>query len=264
MVYNKMCLWMVVVFSTYPVMLYSSVVAYHGLHYSATLRRIQHMHKSNQIGRLPPLMKKLNRIIEQKERVNALKECNTTGEDVIAEIKKRYDEITAALATKRPGTTRAVRIHVKDFIKVYRKKEGVSRTSTNHRSGKMVFKNGCSLTQNKSGKIFGSIPGNSDKNTIFSMKSHGPNVLMLQNVHTKQFIAMDKHGHLYSRASSSHETLFYLRIEENEFYTLASYRYYLVCPFDMFVAIRNNGVIKSPYQSVPGQDSTQFLLIPHK
>jgi hypothetical protein len=29
----------------------------------------------------------------------------------------------------------------------------------------------------------------------------------------------------------------------------------------MFLAIRKTGYIKSPYQSVPGQDSTQFMFV---
>ena len=64
------------------------------------------------------------------------------------------------------------------------------------------------------------------------------------------------------QAHPDHDTLFYLRSEENNFLTLASFKYYLLCPYDMFLAIRNNGCMRSPHQSVPGQDSTQLILVP--
>ena len=95
------------------------------------------------------MTKKLKKIIRQKLRSNALKDCNKAGEKIIAEIARR-----------------PMKIRVKDFIKVYRNHDGLSTTPTNHRIVKVLFKNGRTLTQNETGKIFGTSSGSSNENSM--------------------------------------------------------------------------------------------------
>ena len=136
---------MTLVFGVYPMIPCSSLMEHHGLLDFTTLSRIQNIHQMDRIS----FTKKLKKIIRQKVRSNALKDCNKSGEKIIAEIARR-----------------PTKIRVKDFIQVYRNNDGLSTTSTNHRIVKVLFKNGRTLTQNETGKILGTNSGNSNKNSM--------------------------------------------------------------------------------------------------
>lgn len=254
--FGKICVTATLLFAMYSVISCKALTGHSSLPSNRTINA-QNVSRNAKNARLL-FIRKVTHIIKQKAKGNALKECNTTIGKVLARFLKKYDQIVKHAA----GGTIA-KIRVKDFIQV--NKGSTSTASTNDRKVTVQYKNGQSLTFNKiTGKIHGTMNSSSSKNqnTIFSIKSNGPQVLTIQCFDTKRYIAMDKHGHIISRATPSDETLFYSQNEENHFVTLASYRYYFACPFDMFLAIRNNGFIKSPHHSAPGQDSTQLLLVP--
>ena len=49
--------------------------------------------------------------------------------------------------------------------------------------------------------------------------------------------------------------------EQNAFHSYASNRYFKEEPYDMLVGIKRNGQVKKATRTVPGQTSTQFLVI---
>ena len=205
-------------------------------------------------------MRKLKDIVNLKARANVFKDCNTTKVKILAEIIKRYKEILRKMSKK--GARKPTRMKMKDLVRE-QKNVWAFTTSTNQRKRQISFKNGRLLSLNASGKVYGShVTPRNVNNTIFYVKTKAPQVVVIQSLHNKKYVAMDKHGRITSKSSPDQDTLFYLRTEETNFLTLASYKYYLLCPFDMFLAIRNNGCMRSPHQSVPGQDSTQMIFVP--
>ncbi|XP_028411668.1 uncharacterized protein LOC114534410 isoform X2 [Dendronephthya gigantea] len=203
-------------------------------------------------------LRRINEIINLKERANVLKQCNTTKDKVLAEIMKRYKKILKNMSNKG-----VKKFRIKDFVREQKITGSFAITSTNRRTRQISFKNGQFLHMDNAGVVKGSpVTAGNKNNTIFYVKPTGPQVVMLQSSHTKKYVAMDKHGHIHAKTNPDHDALFYSRSEENLFLTLASYKYYLLCPYDMFLAVRNTGAIKSPHQSVPGQISTQIIFVP--
>ncbi|XP_046848100.1 uncharacterized protein LOC124441678 [Xenia sp. Carnegie-2017] len=205
---------------------------------------------------------KLSKIVNQKFKATLLQECNATKEMVLDEMIRRYNMV---LKRMNNNTVRRVtRIRLGDLV-CERNIRGSFTTSTNQRKKQVFFRNGLLLSIGHDGKFSGKSLTSANKNsTIFYIKPTATQVVMIQSVSTKKFVTMNRHGHISAKSKPDLEALFFMKSEENRFHTLASFKYYLSCPYDMFLAIRNNGNMKSPFHSLPGQDSTQLLFIPFK
>ena len=55
------------------------------------------------------------------------------------------------------------------------------------------------------------------------------------------------------------DCLFYQNHEENLFVSFSSMKYYRHNLYDLFLGIKGNGRIKSGRNTLPGQDSVQFV-----
>ncbi|CAB3991582.1 fibroblast growth factor 1-like isoform X2 [Paramuricea clavata] len=83
-------------------------------------------------------------------------------------------------------------------------------------------------------------------------------IVRLRNTATNRYLAINQRGRLLLQRKANDDCLFREGIGEQSFNTYASYKYYKTQKFDIFIAVKYGGDIKSPVSTGIGQKAIMF------
>lgn len=110
-------------------------------------------------------------------------------------------------------------------------------------------------------RVLGRHPNKASDEDIFQIESYGNSIIRLKNVKVNKYLKMTKTGHIELTTKKSEDSLFFQHLEETNYITFSSEKYYIYTKHDLFISVKRNGKIRLAGNTEPGQRSSQFLQI---